>query len=134
MFDTMLALRRNYHSSVLANIIFMKRNECSMADRGSPLSLEISRHLVDEIREAVDLRLVRRGATTFEDLTRRFLRKSADLISRGQQLSHWIVYSGNKISRFFGYEHLAPLATDPALKKKLGDYIIAPDIIVARRP
>jgi NgoMIV restriction enzyme len=135
MLDKMLRLRCNYHAAALMNIVFLKANDPSMADCNSRLSLLISHNLIKEIRAGVGPALPKRsnGPTAFEDLTRGFLQNASVLISP-EEISPWNFHSGNETSKFSGFEYLAPLAANSSLKKRLGDYVITPDIIVARRP
>lgn len=72
----------------------------------------------------------------FESLTRDYLQRALPLLTHIRP-GKWS-FAVSEISAFDQYEHLKDLATvlklQPQLQAALGDYIIRPDIIIARIP
>lgn len=133
-------LREKYHAAVCRQLIHLKSGEKpSMADVNSKLSVSISKNLISRLPYELrsDSITGQRSGTILERLTRSFLEEAF------QQLSHlrpgnWKFSLHDSIGSFDQYTHLANLAEliekNQSLKTMLGDYFIAPDIVVGREP
>ena len=133
-------LRDNYHAAICAEVIHLKKGAIpSMADVGSNLSIRISKNLMSLIPHKVHTSPIsaQTAGMIVERLTRSFLQESF------LQLAHlrpgkWSFSLHDSISDFDQYTHLADLDAvireNPRIRMALGDYLITPDIIVARDP
>lgn len=111
-----------------------------MADKGSKASIEIAQGVVRRLEHPLAEKSPsgQRAGMLFEQITREFLEQAFKLLYHlrpGERL-----FSVNQsISEFEQYEHLAELQRalkeDPNLAAALGgDYLVTPDIVVARYP
>jgi hypothetical protein len=132
-------LRRSYHKAICAQVIFLKSGVPSMADVGSAISKKIALNLLAQLPYAVSEQELK-GQTAgqkLEELTRDFL---AEAFTSLQYLrpGRWHFSVHGRISDFEQYRHLHDLTelvkVNKTLKTALGDYVIAPDIVVARYP
>ena len=132
-------LRRSYHEAVCAQVIFLKSGVPSMADVGSSLSKRISLNLLAQLPYPVSEQELK-GQTAgqkLEEVTRDFL---AEAFANLQHIrpGRWHFSVHGSISDFEQYRHLHDLAelvkVNKTLRTALGDYVIAPDIVVARYP
>lgn len=139
-------LRRDYHRRVAEEIIRMSvgttatRRYPNFADSGNAASIRFAQGIVDRLGHPIaDERI--KGQTSggrFEICTRDFLQNAFSLLSHIRP-GPWIYETHRRIDAFEQYEHLADLSDiitkNPELASALrGDYIITPDIVVARSP
>ena len=137
---TISDLRREYHLNVCHKAIFLKRGTIpSIADVGSPLSIRLSEGILERIGSSVSAEAVK-GQTAgrhFEEYTKEYLQKAFSLLQHLRPGQWQFSLQGN-ISAFEQYYHLAELSalvkTNRELRTALGDYVVKPDILVARLP
>jgi hypothetical protein len=132
-------LRRKYHATICAEIIRTKNGIPNMADVGSSLSRLISQNLLMLLPYEVGVTEIR-GQTAgerLEQVTRDFL-EEAFLYLGHIRPGTWKFSVREVISNFDQYRHLSELARliegNKELKTALGDYVVKPDIVVARYP
>ncbi len=143
------SLRKVYHQEILQNIVRFnthpeKGKYPSFADGSSKNSIAIAWKLIEKI-DPQRMSLIEDQSITaqtaggrFEEITRTFLQKALDLLTH-LRVGQWHYHASIPISRFDQYEHLAALEKisreNPQIAATLGgDYIIKPDIVVAKRP
>lgn len=140
-------LRADYHKNIRRDIIRLvpKVNALvdyyNMADGSNVSSVEISRKIVDQLPYPYGLNNVA-GQTSgdlFEKYTLIFVESAFNLLSKIRPGSWQYSTSQTEISGFDQYEHLAELSKfvheNKALASIIGtEYIIKPDIIIARKP
>ncbi len=148
---SIMLLRQAYHASIRKNIIRISaaakagKPYPNMADGSSLSSIDIAWKIVNRLdtSDVYELSAItgQTAGNKFEDITKVFIEAAFSLLQHLRP-GHWI-YSTERtsISRFDQYHHLAYLAyalqKDPKLETMLGansDYIVTPDIIVARMP
>jgi hypothetical protein len=143
---SMIELRREYHKQICEKIIRITRSKkCgdypNFCDGSSKASVKIAYGILEQLKyvPAGEPVFEQTVGDLFEAATKEFLSKAFALLQHVRP-GNWI-YSTEQtdISRFDQYEHLAYLAklitTDKTLAPALGgDYIVTPDIIVARIP
>lgn len=143
------SLRKHYHQEIIQKIVRFsthpeKGRYPSFADGSSKNSIAIAWRLIEKIG-AGGFALVEDQSITaqtaggrFEEVTRLFLQNALDLLAH-LRVGEWLYYTSVPISRFDQYEHLAALEKlsreNPQIAATLGgDYIIKPDIVVAKKP
>lgn len=140
MMRTIASLRDIYHAAICAQLIHLKDGKKpSMADVNSRLSVAISRNLIKRIPHDIGIKPVK-GQTAglgLEQLTKTFLDEAFRLLQHLRP-GKWTFSLHTNISNFDQYNHLTDLADiirkNPSIRTALGDYIISPDIVVARHP
>ncbi len=132
-------LRRRYHTAICTEIIRLKDGVPNMADVGSSLSRLISQNLLKLLPYEVGVTEIR-GQTTggrFEQATWDFLEEAFTYLHHLRP-GKWKVSVHEVISNFDQYRHLSELAKliegNKELKTALGNYVVEPDIVVARYP
>jgi hypothetical protein len=136
----LLELRQKYLEQVCQHAIFWKsQNVPSIADVGSPLSKSLSWAIIEKIGFPVNKQNIK-GQTAgkgFEEVTRDFLQEAFTLLAHLRPGNWQFSVQGN-ISSFEQYQHLAELndlvKSHKQLQTALGDYVVKPDIVVARIP
>lgn len=135
-------LRREYHQSICREIVFIDRQGIpNVADKSNQSSRRIAQNIFQQIasptrQEEIAPQTVGR---LFESITARFLEQAFAYLSH-MRPGKWIfIVEQHAISSFEQYEHLAliqrTIEQDPQLKTALGgDYLITPDIVIARHP
>lgn len=138
--STILELRQRYHRNLCKGAIFLKSGTIpSIADVMSPLSIELSRALLANVGCVMNVGDISRQAVEkhFEDSTRDFVREAFDLLSHLRP-GDWRFSLDGVDVHDTQYEHIARLSelikNSPELRTSLGDYVVTPDIIVARAP
>jgi hypothetical protein len=131
------ALRREFHSRICAQVIYLKDNsKPNMADVASALSVSIARALVGNLPHAVSPLAITAGQR-LESIARDFLERAFDLLLHVRP-GRWRFSVHDDIAAFDQYRHLADLSRiidqNPELRIALGEYVIRPDIVVARYP
>jgi hypothetical protein len=138
--------RERLHSKLRGTILTLdSEGRATNADKDSTASLAIARHIVKALPESTESERLP-GQTTgakFEAAIRDFL-EGTFLQLNHIRPGHWVVEKiGSKkkalIARFDQFAHLAEIADlaedNPSLRAALGsDYLIAPDIVIARLP
>ena len=133
-------LRRRYHERICAEVIFEKSGGVpSMADVDNKLSRRISQNLLKLLPYPISKEEIsgQTAGERLEQITRSFLEESFSYLQHVRP-GKWKVSVHDKISDFDQYRHLDELAKmveeNKLLKTTLGDYVISPDIIIARHP
>jgi len=133
-------LRRHYHKQICAEVIFKKVGGIpSMADVANKLSRDVSQNLLNLLPYPVSNTEIsgQTAGERLEGITKDFLEKAFSYLQHVRPGS-WTFSVHNSISDFDQYRHLSELAQliaeNRALKTALGDYVISPDIVVARHP
>jgi hypothetical protein len=144
------SLRKNYHQEILQKIVRFNTHPekggryPSFADSSSKNSIAIAWKLIEKINTGNTAFIEGQSITAqtaggrFEEITRNFLQNALDLLTH-LRIGKWQYYTSIPISRFDQYEHLAALdklsRENPQIAATLGgDYIIKPDIVVAKKP
>ncbi|MGQ9893783.1 MAG: NgoMIV family type II restriction endonuclease [Roseiflexus sp.] len=135
-------LRKKYHESICLQIVWIKPDGSypNFADSSSKSSRDIAIGMLQEMgctnyrKEPLSDQQV---GKLFEEVIRDFVVESFRLLSHLRP-GKW-VYSAKSISNFEQYEHLANVEKTVRENRELAsifgiDYIIKPDIIVARVP
>lgn len=146
---TLSDLRNGYHRKILRQILGHRADSevFSNADSGSKVSKELAARLAIKlsaqtgVKPCRDLPTSQSIGTKFTNFTKEFLDEA---FTRLQHLrpGEWVFSTsqgGLGIARYYQYEHLATLSevleSHPELKSALGgDYLVTPDIIIAREP
>ena len=135
-----IALHRKYHQTVCQTAIYLKRGSiASIADVGSKLSKKLAAAMLERIGMPLNEDDVTGQAAGkhFEAATRTFLEEAFRLLEHLRP-GEWLFSVQGDIAHFAQYQHLARLnriiASDKELRTTLGDYVVKPDILVARTP
>ncbi len=133
-------LRQQYQREICRRLIYRAPGGiASLADSSSRLSVDISFQLLGFLKFpfsdlSIDNQTI---AESFEGITRNFLQQALYSLNQ-QDPCRWSLFIHNSIADFDEYKHLAVLAelvqTHKELKTALDEYVIQPDIIVARLP
>jgi hypothetical protein len=143
-------LRAEYHAFVREHIIrisdggALNRGYPNFADGNNRTSINIAwgiyQQLPEQMLSSLNTVSGQSRGNRFEDATRLFLQQSFTLLEHIRP-GHWRYEIGRNIASFDQYQHLAylneVLNRDKALKTVFGassDYIVIPDIVVARNP
>lgn len=133
-------LRREYQQKVCQEAIYMKKATIpSMADVSSPLSIHLSQKMLSLLGFPTSPKDIK-GQTAgkvFEEATKIFLEQSFSLLQHLRPGEWQFSVQGN-INSFVQYQHLAALndlvQKDRLLRTALGDYVVKPDVVIARMP
>lgn len=140
-------LRADYHKNIRKDIIRLVPNGkahgdyYNMADGSNVSSVEISKRLVEQLPYPFESNNVvgQTSGDLFEKYTLIFIGSAFNLLSKIRPGSWQYSTTQTDISRFDQYEHLAELAKFVHENKSLAsiigsEYLIKPDIIIARKP
>lgn len=143
---TLQTLRSDYHLKICNNLIrtMTDRHQGkypNFADSSSLSSVAIAKSIVKQLGWVESTTSVsgQTAGDLFEEYTKEFLECSFQLLLHLRP-GEWVYSTTHtEISGFEQYEHLAYLAEVLRQDKKLssalgGDYMVKPDIIIARRP
>ena len=141
----LLELRNNYHRRICQEVLRISRRNgkdyANYSDVDSRASVLLGLKIIEELKYPVSAGTVseQTRGNLFEDITSEYIEQCFQLLAHLRP-GEWI-YSTTKteISNFAQYEHLKSIEekvkTDKDLSSTLGtDYIVKPDIIVARTP
>lgn len=133
-------LRQRYHKRVCAEVVFEKSSGVpSMADVDNKLSRRISQSLLSLLPYPISKEEIsgQTAGERLEQITRGYLEEAFSYLQHVRP-GKWRVSVHDKISDFDQYRHLGELAKmveeNKLLKTTLGEYVISPDIIIARHP
>lgn len=135
-------LRQTYHRNVVESILSLDETGTpNNADKSSKSSTRIARGIFERLPHAATLETPLVGQTVgkvFEQVNQRFLEATLQRIHHLRP-GEWMYDLTGDIAQFEQYAHLADLSRildlNPNLKSALGtDYLITPDVIMARRP
>ena len=137
---TISEMRREYHRVVCSEILGVGPSGPNIADIGSRASVAIARELVAILGYPVCPAppKIQTIGGIFERRTLEFLQRTFELLQHLRP-GTWAYSVHGRISDFDQYHYLAALKTAaskyPELAKLLGrDYLIIPDIVIARQP
>lgn len=131
-------LRQEYHRRICAQLLGYRNHVLNIADRSSKRSQELAEGMLRAMgHPSCPTPLSGQGAgALFENLTREYLQEALALLPHVRP-GKWS-FAVSEISAFDQYEHLRDLAAalklQPQLQAALGDYIVRPDIVIARMP
>ncbi|GAB4494170.1 MAG: NgoMIV family type II restriction endonuclease [Anaerolineales bacterium] len=137
-------LRQEYHQRICREIVRVQAGSPpypNFADKTNKASREIAWNILQQIGYQAVQGNQLPGQTAggrFEEITRDFLEKAFERLNHLRP-GKWLYQTGTDISQFDQYEHLARLQkltqSSGDLASVLGsEYIITPDVIVARAP
>lgn len=140
----LLNLRNVYHRQICQKIIRLKRegekSYPNFADKGSSSSRSIALGIVERLNcpSSYEYMAGQTAGRLFEAITKDFLEKAFDLLAHLRP-GKWYYSMQSPISDFDQYRHLGILEdiveqTDELASSLGTDYIIRPDIVVARKP
>ena len=133
-------LRREYHRRICAEVL--RKNEEGVpnnADSGSAASATIASNIIAQIGFDIETGKLpgQTAGNQFEKVTNEFLRDAFRSL-RHLRPGKWEFSTGGNIRDYEQYQHLAEVSRaireNKALRTVLGDYIVTPDIVVARKP
>lgn len=134
------SLRRKYHKRICAEVVFEKSGGTpSMADIDNKLSRKISQSLLKLLPYPISKEEIsgQSAGERLEKITRDFLEETFAYLQHIRP-GRWKISVHDSIADFDQYRHLRELAKmvdeNKLLKTALGDYVISPDIIIARYP
>lgn len=140
-------LRTDYHKNIRKDIIRLipkgkgHKDYYNMADGSNVSSVDISSKIVEQLDYPSEINDVagQTAGDLFEKYTLSFIQSAFNLLSNIRPGSWQYSTTQTEISRFDQYEHLAELAKFVNENKSLAsiigsDYLIKPDIIIARKP
>jgi|WetSurMetagenome_2_1015567.scaffolds.fasta_scaffold00556_6 hypothetical protein len=140
-------LRTTYHHQICKEIIRVKKDPKkdidypNFADCGNLSSVRIANGITQRLNYLVSNASIseQTAGGLFEKITSEFLENSFKLLQHLRPGKWQYATTRTEISRFIQYEHLAYLQEiikkDKSLSAALGgDYIVKPDIVVARYP
>lgn len=136
--ETFEDLRQKYHSRICAQLLGYRNHVLNIADRSSKRSQQLAEGMLRAMScSFCPTPPSGQGAgALFENLTREYLQEAFALLAHVRP-GRWF-FTVSEISAFDQYEHLRDLAAvlklQPQLQAALGDYIIRPDIVIARMP
>jgi len=135
-----LKLRNNYHQKICKYIVALKKGIPNFADNGSKGSIAISQEIISQLNHPLGEEAPpgQTAGILFEQITRDFLKDSFGLLHHLRP-GKWLFAINQGISQFEQYEHVAQLQQTLQEKPELaaalgGDYLVTPDITVARYP
>jgi len=139
-----LELRRAYHRQLCREALALSEAGVpNSTDKSSKASVAIARRLWQRVIAPLECEIpVRRLSPqsvgkAFEMATRAYLEQAFRTLERLRP-GEWQFHLNAHIHDFVQYRHLADLnrtlRQHPALRAALGDYLIAPDIVISRLP
>jgi len=133
-------LRNSYHRQLFRKILFVKDRVPNIADASSKASVAIAAGIIAQIQYPLAPKAApgQTAGILFEEITKNFLQGAFHLLLHLRP-GKWLFSVGQGISQFEQYEHVAHLhrllREKPELAAALGgDYLVTPDIVVARHP
>ncbi len=140
----LLTERRRYHRRLCQEVLAVDNKGIpNNADKSSKASRAIAQALWETVCAEVGAQaphMQRAGQTVgkrFEEVTRDYLQQAFNLLQHLRP-GKWTFSVTGEIHQFAQYRHLADLKAvlqaHPALHAALGDYLIHPDIVIARLP
>lgn len=135
-------LRQRFHTNIGSQIVHVDASGVpNFADKHSVSSRAISQGLLTHMGWTALQTMQPQGQTVgrlFENAVREFLQTAFEALLHLRP-GHWVFDATGDISQFQQYRHLAMiealLDANPQLKSALGaDYLVKPDVVVARYP
>lgn len=133
-------LRAEYHGRVFANVLRVDDKQTpNNADSGSSSSVRLAREIVHRIGMPAQTGKIsgQTAGRVFEEETAAFVKSTFSHLS-ALRPGEWQFHRGSEIDQFEQYAHLVDVAKamqeSAVLLTALGDYIVKPDIVVARIP
>ena len=136
-------LREAYHRRLCTEVLSIVGNVPNNADRKNRASLALAREMWNRVCQRVQVSPATRPrqpqtvGKLFEKATLDFLKQAFSRLTHLRP-GPWLFEVSGELHHFAQYRHLADLKaalqTHPALHAALGDYLIHPDIVIARQP
>lgn len=131
-------LREQFQRAVCSQAIFLRSGTTpSIADTSSNLSRSLACGIVDAFDYPISSESVsaQTAGKRFETAVRDFVQSAMNILVHLRP-GNWIYSVDSEISEFVQYQHLARLneliQTNKEVHTALGDYVVKPDVIVAR--
>ena len=138
--DEIVKLREQFQRTVCLEVIFLKKGQTpSIADIDSNLSSSLARSITNALGYPVSTDEIKpqTAGRNFETAVRDYVQSAMKVLAHLRP-ADWIYSVHSNISEFFQYRHLATLKELVEKNKDvytaLGDYVVKPDVLVARRP
>ena len=133
-------LRAEYHRRIFADVLRKDADGIpNNADSSSALSVRLAQGIAQRIGLPLESGKIsgQSAGKAFEEVTAACIEAGFSHLSVLRP-GRWKIGRGGEIDAFEQYAHLAEIAKamreHPALRTALGDYIVKPDIVVARAP
>ncbi|MYC69428.1 MAG: restriction endonuclease [Gemmatimonadetes bacterium] len=138
--DEIVKLREQFQRTVCLEVMFLKDCQTpSIADIDSNLSSSLARSITNALGYPVSTNEIKpqTAGRNFETAVRDYVQSAMKVLAHLRP-ADWIYSVHSNISEFFQYRHLATLKELVEKNKDvytaLGDYVVKPDVLVARRP
>ncbi len=136
-------LRDKYHRRLCSEVLSIVNGVPNNADRSNRASLTLAREMWQRVcrllraKPPAQAKPPQTVGKSFESVTLDFLKEAFARLHHLRP-GPWLFEVSGDLHRFDQYQHLADLKaalrTHPDLHAALGDYLIHPDIVIARRP
>ena len=138
--DEIVKLREQFQRTVCIEAIFLKRGRApSIADTSSNLSCSLASSVINAFGYPVSPSPIsgQTAGSKFEIAVRDYVQSAMEVLAHLRPADR--IYSVHSdISEFIQYRHLATLKElvqkNKDVHTALGDYVVKPDVLVARRP
>ena len=138
--DEIVKLREQFQRAVCLETIFLKGDQTpSIADTSSNLSCSLARSIIEAFGYPVSTGQVsgQTAGSKFETAVSGYVQSAMEVLAHLRP-ADWIYSVHSDISEFIQYRHLATLKElvqkNKDVHTALGDYVVKPDVLVARRP
>ena len=138
--DEIVKLREQFQRTVCLESIFLKGGQTpSIADTSSKLSRSLACSIIDAFGYHVGTDEIKgqTAGSKFEIAVRDFVQSAMEVLVHLRP-ADWLYSVHSDISEFVQYRHLATLKEliqkNKDVHTALGDYVVKPDVLVARRP
>ena len=141
--DEIVKLREQFQRAVCLEVIFLKDSKDgqtpSIADISNSLSRSLARSITNALGYPVSTDEIKpqTAGRNFETAVRDYVQSAMKVLAHLRP-ADWIYSVHSDISEFVQYRHLATLKEliekNKDVHTALGDYVVKPDVIVARRP
>ena len=138
--DEIVKLREQFQRTVCLEVMFLKDCQTpSIADIDSNLSSSLARSITNALGYPVSTNEIKpqTAGRNFETAVRDYVQSAMKVLAHLRP-ADWIYSVHSNISEFFQYRHLATLKELVEKNKDvytaLGDYVVKPDVLVARSP
>lgn len=132
--------RRSFHEKVCSQAIYLRSGEFpSISDISSTLSKNIALKMVTNIDLPLNKREIdgQSAGLQFERAVKEYLEATFALLSHLRP-AKWQYSIHDNISSFVQYQHIKELDNlikhNRQARTALGDYVVKPDVIIARKP
>ena len=138
--DEIVKLREQFQRTVCLEAIFLKGGQTpSIADTSSNLSCSLAHSIINAFGYPVSTSEIKgqTAGSKFEIVVRDYVQSAMEVLTHLRP-ADWVYSVHSDISEFVQYRHLATLKElvekNKDIHTALGDYVVKPDVLVARRP